>query len=78
MPSSRIEMPVMLRSSPMDRGGLHTWLATRKAESDKKREEEVSLIFILTHSKMETMVMLEKYGRITFLRHEIEKGLIAV
>jgi len=40
MPASRIEMPVMLRASPMDRGGLHTWLATRKAESDKKREEE--------------------------------------
>jgi len=38
--ASRIEMPVMLRASPMDRGGLHTWLATRKAESDKKREEE--------------------------------------
>ena len=34
----------MLRASPMDRGGLHTWLATRKAESDKKREEEVGLI----------------------------------
>ena len=46
--SSRIEMPVMLRASPMDRGGLHTWLATRKAESDKKREEEVNVIFILT------------------------------
>jgi len=42
VPSSRIEMPVMLRASPMDRGGLHTWLATRKAESDKKREEEVA------------------------------------
>merc|ERR1711936_196130 len=41
-PVSRIEMPVMLRASPMDRGGLHTWLATRKAESDKKREEEVA------------------------------------
>ena len=38
--ASRIEMPVMLRASPMDRGRLHTWLATRKAESDKKREEE--------------------------------------
>jgi len=41
LPASRIEMPVMLRASPMDRGGLQTWLATRKAESDKKREEEV-------------------------------------
>merc|ERR1711971_1467068 len=26
----------------MDRGGLHTWLATRKADADKKREEEVA------------------------------------
>merc|ERR1712212_899303 len=42
VPSSRIEMPVMLRASPMDRGGLHTWLATRKAESDKKREASQS------------------------------------
>jgi len=40
--SPRIEMPVMLRASPMDRAGLHTWLATRKAEADKKREEEVA------------------------------------
>merc|ERR1711971_343438 len=40
--SSRIELPVMLRASPMDRGGLHTWLATRKADADKKREEEVA------------------------------------
>ena len=31
----------------MDRGGLHTWLATRKAEADKKREEEVRFIFIV-------------------------------
>jgi len=45
--SPRIEMPVMLRASPMDRAGLHTWLATRKAEADKKREEEVSFIFII-------------------------------
>ena len=37
----------MLRASPMDRGGLHTWLATRKAEADKKREEEVRFIFIV-------------------------------
>merc|ERR1711936_364343 len=41
-PPSRIELPVMLRASPMDRGGLHTWLATRKAEPDKKREEEMA------------------------------------
>merc|ERR1711971_687944 len=40
--SSRIELPVMLRASAMDRGGLHTWLATRKADADKKREEEVA------------------------------------
>ena len=46
-PPSRIELPVMLRASPMDRGGLHTWLATRKAEADKKREEEVRFIFIV-------------------------------
>merc|ERR1719234_1740328 len=26
----------------MDRGGLHTWLATRKADAGKKREEEVA------------------------------------
>ena len=45
--SPRIEMPVMLRASPMDRAGLHTWLATRKAEADKKREEEVGFIFSL-------------------------------
>ena len=52
-PSSRIEMPVMLRASPMDRGGLHTWLATRKAESDKKREEEVGVdIFVTVSSSM--------------------------
>ena len=43
--SSRIELPVMLRASAMDRGGLHTWLATRKADADKKREEEVGFIF---------------------------------
>merc|ERR1712013_525696 len=40
--TSRIELPIMLRASPMDRGGLHTWLATRKAESDRKREEEAT------------------------------------
>merc|ERR1711971_1267347 len=40
--SSRIELPVMLRASAMDRGGLHTWLATRKADADKKGEEEVA------------------------------------
>ena len=46
--ASRIEMPVMLRASPMDRGRLHTWLATRKAESDKKREEEEVGVIICT------------------------------
>ena len=50
--SSRIELPVMLRASAMDRGGLHTWLATRKADADKKREEEVGFIFIVFVSSL--------------------------
>ena len=45
--SSRIELPVMLRASAMDRGGLHTWLATRKADADKKREEEVGFYLLI-------------------------------
>ena len=45
-------MPVMLRASPMDRGGLQTWLATRKAESDKKREEEVGVEMFVTVSSL--------------------------
>merc|ERR1719290_316736 len=38
VPASRIEMPVMLRASPMDRGGLHTWLATREPELKQAAE----------------------------------------